>query len=70
MHMYELVGAVLVFLGFAVMGYFWTSDKDVLILIGAVFGSTGIALVLLELYMRIRGEKTRHGKSKIGRWNI
>ena len=71
MHMFEVLGVVMAFLGFAVMGYFWTTDKDMLIFFGAVFGAVGIALVLLGIYLRVRGEKTGYGKSKrIGRWNI
>jgi hypothetical protein len=70
--MYEVIGVVMAFMGFAVMGYFWSSDKDMLILFGAVFGAVGIALVLLGIYLRLRGEKTIHGKpsKRIGSWNI
>ncbi|MEM3549254.1 MAG: hypothetical protein QXJ23_09655 [Thermofilum sp.] len=70
--MFEVIGVVMAFMGFAVMGLFWSSDKDMLILFGAVFGAVGIALVLLGIYLRLRGEKTSYGKSskRIGRWNI
>ncbi|MCI4408550.1 MAG: hypothetical protein JHC26_05620 [Thermofilum sp.] len=70
--MFEVLGVVMAFMGFAVMGYFWTSNKDMLILFGAVFGAVGIALVLLGIYLRLRGEKTGYNKSskRIGRWNI
>jgi len=70
--MYEVIGVIMAFMGFAVMGYFWTSNRDMLILFGAIFGAVGIALVLLGIYLRLRGEKTSYGKpsKRIGSWNI